>query len=126
MLKRQRYSRPYSNFNNSRYSFNNIGSSIKPASFVTSINKQVPVAELDRPPSKTIFNDNKKGSGNCLKCGERFYLGHQCKKQQVIALQAKEENMGDNEAYWEDELEWEEDFGKVEISMHALDSREGG
>lgn len=39
----------------------------------------------------------------------------------MLALQAEEENIGNNKANWKDEFEWEEDLGKVERSMHVLD-----
>ncbi|XP_057999881.1 uncharacterized protein LOC110642382 [Hevea brasiliensis] len=125
LRKQKPYIRPYFNSYNTRNAqFRNANPTSKPnfstANPSSSFSKPIFVAELEKPPSKFINSDLKKGNNSCFKCGDRYYPGHQCKTQQILALQADEEgleevgNMGGEENY---EGEGEE----VEISLHALD-----
>ena len=58
--------------------------------------------------------EHRRQEGLCFKCGEKYYRGHQCRKQ-LLFLEGEEED-GQEE---EDTLQpLEEDNG--EISLHAM------
>jgi len=60
--------------------------------------------------------EQKRQANLCFKCGDRYFLGHQCKKQ-LLLLEGEEENVEEEDMLDVPE-EGEEDNG--EISLHAL------
>ena len=60
--------------------------------------------------------EQRRQIGLCFKCGDRYFLGHQCKKQ-LLLLEGEEENVEEKEMFDVPE-EGEKDNG--EISLHAL------